>query len=123
MAGIHVGTLRTDILKQLTEAPAAPARPSPVPPRQRPGPRPGLNQPASRRARQGSATLVTVDTDASGPAQARRIPDPALVVLIGASGSGKSAWAAAHYRATEVVSSDRLRAVVGSGERRPRRLG
>ena len=32
MAGIHVGTLRTDILKQLTEAPAAPARPSPVPP-------------------------------------------------------------------------------------------
>ena len=39
------------------------------------------------------------------------------MVLIGASGSGKSAWAAAHYRATEVVSSDRLRAVVGSGER------
>jgi alkanesulfonate monooxygenase SsuD/methylene tetrahydromethanopterin reductase-like flavin-dependent oxidoreductase (luciferase family)/predicted kinase len=60
---------------------------------------------------------VTVDTDAADPAEARRIPDPALVVLIGASGSGKSAWAAAHYRATEVVSSDRLRAVVGSGER------
>jgi ATP-dependent Clp protease ATP-binding subunit ClpA len=34
VAGIHVGTLRTDILKQLTEAPAPPAprRPSPVPP-------------------------------------------------------------------------------------------
>ena len=60
---------------------------------------------------------VTWDTDAADPAEARRIPDPALVVLIGASGSGKSAWAAAHYRATEVVSSDRLRAVVGSGER------
>ncbi len=44
------------------------------------------------------------------------IPDPALVVLVGASGSGKSAWAAAHYRASEVVSSDALRAVVGSGE-------
>jgi ATP-dependent Clp protease ATP-binding subunit ClpA len=36
VAGIHVGTLRTDILRQLTEAPAAhaPLRPSPVPPAQ-----------------------------------------------------------------------------------------
>jgi alkanesulfonate monooxygenase SsuD/methylene tetrahydromethanopterin reductase-like flavin-dependent oxidoreductase (luciferase family)/predicted kinase len=38
------------------------------------------------------------------------------VVLVGASGSGKSTWAAQSYRATEVVSSDALRAVVGSGE-------
>ncbi|MDT0212252.1 LLM class flavin-dependent oxidoreductase [Rothia sp. ARF10] len=44
-----------------------------------------------------------------------RIPDPALVVLVGAAGSGKSTWAAAHYRPTEVVSSDALRALVGSG--------
>ncbi|MGD0375886.1 MAG: LLM class flavin-dependent oxidoreductase [Streptosporangiaceae bacterium] len=44
------------------------------------------------------------------------IPDPALVVLVGPSGSGKSAWAAARYRAQEVVSSDQLRSVVGSGE-------
>ncbi|WP_040884676.1 LLM class flavin-dependent oxidoreductase [Janibacter sp. HTCC2649] len=44
-----------------------------------------------------------------------RIPDPALVLLVGASGSGKSTWAATHYRVTEVVSSDALRAVVGSG--------
>ncbi|WP_292670881.1 LLM class flavin-dependent oxidoreductase [Nocardioides sp.] len=43
------------------------------------------------------------------------LPDPALVVLVGASGSGKSTWAAAHYRAPEVVSSDTLRGVVGSG--------
>ena len=43
------------------------------------------------------------------------IPDPALVVLVGASGSGKSTWAAQHYRAEEVVSSDALRGVVGSG--------
>ncbi len=44
------------------------------------------------------------------------IPDPALVVLIGPSGSGKSVWAAARYRPSEVVSSDQLRGVVGSGE-------
>ena len=44
------------------------------------------------------------------------LPDPALVVLVGASGSGKSAWAAARYRVQEVVSSDQLRGVVGSGE-------
>jgi alkanesulfonate monooxygenase SsuD/methylene tetrahydromethanopterin reductase-like flavin-dependent oxidoreductase (luciferase family)/predicted kinase len=44
------------------------------------------------------------------------LPDPALVVLVGASGSGKSHWAAARYRPQEVVSSDYLRSVVGSGE-------
>ena len=44
------------------------------------------------------------------------LPDPALVVLVGPSGSGKSAWAAQRYRPHEVVSSDRLRALVGSGE-------
>ena len=45
----------------------------------------------------------------------RSIPDPALVVLVGAAGSGKSTWAAAHYRPAEIVSSDSLRGVVGSG--------
>jgi alkanesulfonate monooxygenase SsuD/methylene tetrahydromethanopterin reductase-like flavin-dependent oxidoreductase (luciferase family)/predicted kinase len=44
-----------------------------------------------------------------------RIPDPALVVLLGPSGSGKSAWAAGRYRREEIVSSDDLRAVLGSG--------
>jgi alkanesulfonate monooxygenase SsuD/methylene tetrahydromethanopterin reductase-like flavin-dependent oxidoreductase (luciferase family)/predicted kinase len=37
------------------------------------------------------------------------------VVLVGASGSGKSAWAATRYRSQEIVSSDDLRSVVGSG--------
>ncbi|HNQ05862.1 MAG TPA: ATP-binding protein [Tetrasphaera sp.] len=44
-----------------------------------------------------------------------RQPDPALIVLVGAAGSGKSTWAAAHYRASEIVASDALRAVVGTG--------
>jgi alkanesulfonate monooxygenase SsuD/methylene tetrahydromethanopterin reductase-like flavin-dependent oxidoreductase (luciferase family)/predicted kinase len=44
-----------------------------------------------------------------------RLPDPALVVLVGASGSGKSTWAEARYRSAEIVSSDDLRGVVGSG--------
>lgn len=43
------------------------------------------------------------------------LPDPALVVLVGPSGSGKSTWAANRYRSEEVVSSDALRGVVGSG--------
>ena len=55
--------------------------------------------------------------DASDVGETGRVqlPDPALVVLVGASGSGKSTWAAAHYRDQEVVSSDALRGVVGSG--------
>jgi alkanesulfonate monooxygenase SsuD/methylene tetrahydromethanopterin reductase-like flavin-dependent oxidoreductase (luciferase family)/predicted kinase len=44
-----------------------------------------------------------------------RLPDPAMVVLAGAAGSGKSTWAAEHFRTAEVVSSDTLRATVGSG--------
>jgi len=43
------------------------------------------------------------------------LPDPALVVLVGAAGSGKSTWALDRYRRAEVVSSDDLRSVVGSG--------
>jgi alkanesulfonate monooxygenase SsuD/methylene tetrahydromethanopterin reductase-like flavin-dependent oxidoreductase (luciferase family)/predicted kinase len=43
------------------------------------------------------------------------LPDPAVVVLVGPSGSGKSTWAAERYRRDEIVSSDALRGVVGSG--------
>lgn len=37
------------------------------------------------------------------------IPDPSLVLLVGPSGAGKSTFAAAHFRPTEVLSSDDLR--------------
>ena len=43
------------------------------------------------------------------------LPDPAVLVLIGAAGSGKSTWAAQHYSGPEIVSSDALRGIVGSG--------
>ena len=48
---------------------------------------------------------------------ALRLPDPCLVVLVGASGAGKSHWAAQCFADEQVVASDRLRAVVGTGER------
>lgn len=44
------------------------------------------------------------------------IPEFALVLLVGASGMGKSTFAAAHFLPTEVISSDRARAWVADGE-------
>jgi F420-dependent oxidoreductase-like protein len=44
------------------------------------------------------------------------LPSPCLVVLAGPGASGKSTWAAEHFPPDQVVSSDRLRAVVGAGE-------
>ncbi len=46
---------------------------------------------------------------------ARPVPDPCVVVLAGAAGSGKSTWAAARYARSEIVSTDALRAAVGTG--------
>src|SRR4051812_21767455 len=43
------------------------------------------------------------------------LPDPAVVVLVGAAGSGKSTWALDRYRRPEVGSSDDLRGILGSG--------
>lgn len=44
------------------------------------------------------------------------LPAPCLVVLVGPGASGKTSWAAEHFPADVIVSSDRLRAVVGAGE-------
>jgi protein phosphatase len=44
------------------------------------------------------------------------IPEPSLVVLIGASGSGKSTFAKKHFQPTEIVSSDRCRALISDDE-------
>ncbi|TMB65167.1 MAG: phosphatase, partial [Chloroflexi bacterium] len=44
------------------------------------------------------------------------LPPAALVLLIGASGSGKSTFASRHFDADAVVSSDRLRGLVAGDE-------
>ena len=45
-----------------------------------------------------------------------KIPDFSLVVLVGATGSGKSTFAARHFLPTEIISSDRCRALVADDE-------
>ena len=45
-----------------------------------------------------------------------RLPTSCLVVVVGPSGSGKSAWAEAWFPLDRIVSADRLRALVGEDE-------
>ena len=45
-----------------------------------------------------------------------KIPELCLVALVGPSGSGKSSFAAKHFLATEVLSSDWCRGLVSDDE-------
>jgi protein phosphatase len=45
-----------------------------------------------------------------------KIPELALVVLVGASGSGKSTFARTHFKSTEILSSDFCRGLVSDDE-------
>ena len=50
------------------------------------------------------------------------VPDPSLVVLIGAAGAGKSTLAARLFAADEIVSSDALRRALISGDEADQRV-
>ena len=54
-------------------------------------------------------------TEATEPTQVT-VPAMGLVVLVGVSGSGKSTFARAHFKPTEVVSSDFCRGLVADDE-------
>ncbi|MGD0608214.1 MAG: polynucleotide kinase-phosphatase [Streptosporangiaceae bacterium] len=56
-------------------------------------------------------------TPESGPARAPlAVPELSLVVLVGVTGSGKSTFARAHFKPTEVISSDFCRGLVADDE-------
>ena len=45
-----------------------------------------------------------------------KIPDCSLILLIGATSSGKSTFARQHFLPTEIISSDYCRAIVDDDE-------
>ncbi|WP_109001228.1 polynucleotide kinase-phosphatase [Streptomyces rishiriensis] len=55
-------------------------------------------------------------TASATPARVLPVTDLSLVVLVGASGSGKSTFARRHFRPTEVISSDFCRGLVSDDE-------
>ncbi|NEC53044.1 polynucleotide kinase-phosphatase [Actinospica acidiphila] len=60
--------------------------------------------------------MTTTDTTAAARGRALPVTDLSLVVLIGASGSGKSTFARRHFKPTEVISSDFCRGLVADDE-------
>jgi protein phosphatase len=62
-----------------------------------------------------AAEIAAVPAEAPSP-RVLTIPDPSLVVLIGATSSGKSTFAARHFRPTEVLNSDYFRGVVADDQ-------
>jgi predicted kinase len=59
---------------------------------------------------------VTVIAESEARPRELTIPQLCLVVLIGVSGSGKSTFASAHFKSTEVLSSDFCRGLVSDDE-------
>ena len=68
---------------------------------------------ADRRSRRGARPA---DADGGLHPMKITIPETCLVVLVGASGSGKSSFARKHFAPTEVISSDACRGLVADDE-------
>ena len=58
----------------------------------------------------------TTDVEAPSPAPVLAVPELSLVVLVGASGSGKSTFARENFGPFEVISSDFCRGLVSDDE-------
>ena len=71
---------------------------------------------ADRRGGRGAGRAVADGDLRAGCGVRIAIPDFCLVVLIGASGSGKSTFARRHFKPTEVISSDACRGMVEDDE-------
>lgn len=56
------------------------------------------------------------ETPVAEPGRTITVPEFSMVVLVGASGSGKSTFARRHFAATEILSSDACRGMVGDDE-------
>src|SRR5688572_22166851 len=61
-------------------------------------------------------TIDTTDPEASSSSSVVALPELALVVLIGVSGSGKSTFAADNFGPFEILSSDFCRGLVADDE-------
>lgn len=62
------------------------------------------------------ASTTASATASATPGRVLPVTDLSLVVLVGASGSGKSTFARRHFRPTEVISSDFCRGLVSDDE-------
>lgn len=76
------------------------------------------NTPKNAENAESAENAETMNTATDAPPARRRLPitDLSLVVLIGASGSGKSTFARRHFKPTEVISSDFCRGLVSDDE-------
>ncbi|MEV4973270.1 polynucleotide kinase-phosphatase [Streptomyces scopuliridis] len=63
-----------------------------------------------------TSTTTATATDGAAARRPLPVPDLSLVVLIGATGSGKSTFARSRFKPTEVVSSDFCRGLVSDDE-------
>ncbi|MDF1719053.1 MAG: AAA family ATPase [Minwuia sp.] len=62
------------------------------------------------------ASPDTTAEETTGSRDSVTIPDFCLVLLVGASGAGKSTFARRHFRPTEIVSSDACRGMISDDE-------